>query len=215
MSLKRVFWIIGGAFAAIIVVAIGAWIIVTQNIETPNYATVAQDGSFEIRDYPEMIVAEVRRAGTRDRAIREAFDPLADYIFARNRGGDSISMTAPVTQEPAEKIAMTAPVTQTQQEGEWVVRFIMPAKYAMDELPQPGRGVTLETVPAERRAAIRFSGSWDTELFNRKTDELRAWLSERGIEPIGPPTYAYYNDPFTPSFLRRNEVLFDIPADAS
>jgi len=215
MSARKVFWIIGGAIAAVIVVAIGAWIIVTQNIETPDYETVVEDGSFEIRDYPEMIVAEVRRTGTRDKTIREAFEPLADYIFARERGGDSISMTAPVTQEPAGKIAMTAPVTQTQQEGEWVVRFIIPAKYTMEELPAPGGDVTLEKIPGERRAAIRFSGSWDTELFNRKTEELRAWLSERGIEPTGPPTYAYYNDPFTPSFLRRNEVLFDIPPDAS
>ncbi len=215
MGGKKVFWIIGGGIAAVIVVAIGAWIIVTQNIETPDYETVVEDGAFEIRDYPEIIVAQVERTGTRDKAVREAFDPLANYIFARERGGDSISMTAPVTQEPAEKIAMTAPVTQTQQEGEWVVRFIMPSKYTMEDLPKPGGDVTLEKIAPERRAAIRFSGSWDTQLFNRKTEELRAWLSERGIEPTGPPTYAYYNDPFTPSFLRRNEVMFDIPADAS
>ncbi len=215
MSGRKVFWIIGGAILAIVVVAIGAWIIVTRNIETPDYKTVLQDGNIEIRDYPAMIAAEVRRSGSRDKAIREAFDPLANYIFARERGGDSISMTAPVTQEPAEKIAMTAPVTQVQQEGEWVVRFIMPAKYTMDELPEPGGDVTLEKIPAERRAAIRFSGSWDTELFSRKTDKLLDWLSQRGIEPTGPPTYAYYNDPFTPSFLRRNEVMVEIPADAS
>jgi len=215
MSRKKVFWIIGGAFVSVIAVAIGAWIIVTQNIETPDYTTVVKEGSFEIRDYPEMIVAQVRRTGTRDKAIREAFDPLADYIFARERGGDGISMTAPVTQEPAGKIAMTAPVTQTQREGEWVVRFIMPAKYAMGELPKPAGDVTLDTIAGERRAAIRFSGSWDTELFERKTQELREWLSSRGIGPSGPPSYAYYNDPFTPSFLRRNEVMFEIPRDAS
>ena len=215
MGGKKVFWIIGGGILAVIVVAIGAWIIVTQNIETPDYATVVRDNNFEIRDYPEMIVAQVRRTGTRDTSIRKAFDPLADYIFARERGGDTISMTAPVTQERSEKIAMTAPVTQTQQEGEWVVRFIMPSKYTIEELPKPGGDVMLDRIPPERRAAIRFSGSWDTALFDRKTQELRAWLSERGIEPTGPPTYAYYNDPFTPSFLRRNEVIFDIPPGAS
>jgi len=215
MSGKKVFWIIGGGILAIIVVAAGAWIYVTRNIETPDYTTVVEDGNIEIRDYPAMIAAEVRRSGSRDKAIRESFDPLADYIFARERGGDSISMTAPVMQEPAEKIAMTAPVTQARQDGEWVVRFIMPAKYTMEELPPPAGDVTLERIPAERRAAIRFSGSWDTELFNRKTEELREWLSQRDIEPTGLPTYAYYNDPFTPGFLRRNEVLFDIPPDGS
>jgi hypothetical protein len=27
---------------------------------------------------------------------------------------------------------------------------------------------------------------------------------------VGAPTYAYYNDPFTPGPLRRNEVIFDV-----
>jgi hypothetical protein len=213
---KKVFWIIGGGVLAVILVAIGAWVYVTQNVETPDYQRVAEDGSIEIRDYPELVVAQVRRSGERGEAIRDAFNPLADYIFARDRSGDGIAMTAPVTQQPDEKIAMTAPVTQTPESGEWVVRFIMPAKYKRDELPPPGGDdVTIETVPATRQAAIRFSGSWDTELFQRKTEELRGWLEQRGIEPAGPPTYAYYNDPFTPSFLRRNEVLIEIPPDAS
>jgi len=213
---KKVFWIIGGGVLAVILVAIGAWVYVTQNVETPDYQRVAEDGAIEIRDYPELVVAQVRRSGERGKAIRDAFNPLADYIFARDRSGDGIAMTAPVTQQPDEKIAMTAPVTQTPESGEWIVRFIMPAKYKRDELPPPGGDdVTIETVPATRQAAIRFSGSWDTELFQRKTEELRGWLEQRGIEPAGPPTYAYYNDPFTPSFLRRNEVLIQIPPDAS
>jgi len=33
------------------------------------------------------------------------------------------------------------------------------------------------------------------------------WMRARGLVPQGPPEYAYYNDPFTPGFLRRNEVL--------
>ena len=40
----------------------------------------------------------------------EGFGPLADYIFAKDRAGEKIAMTAPVTQAPREKIAMTAPV---------------------------------------------------------------------------------------------------------
>jgi DNA gyrase inhibitor GyrI len=213
---KKVLWIISGGVLAVIVVAIGAWVYVTQNVETPDYQTVAEDGGIEIRDYPELVVAQVRRSGERGKAIRDAFNPLADYIFARDRGGEGIAMTSPVTQQPDEKIAMTAPVTQTPESGEWVVRFIMPAKYKRGELPPPGGDdVTIETVPATRQAAIRFSGSWDTELFRRKTEELRGWLEQRGIKPVGSPTYAYYNDPFTPSFLRRNEVLIEIPTDAS
>lgn len=34
-------------------------------------------------------------------------------------------------------------------------------------------------------------------------------LANRGIEGSG-STYAYYNDPMTPGFMRRNEVLVEI-----
>jgi hypothetical protein len=27
---------------------------------------------------------------------------------------------------------------------------------------------------------------------------------------VGEPTFAYYNDPFTPGFLRRNEILYEV-----
>ncbi len=212
---NKVVWIIGG-FAGLLVIAAAAWIIVSRNVETPEYALVLKDGDIEIRDYPPLVVAQVHRAGDRGTSVNKAFGPLADYIFAKDRAGDSISMTAPVTQQATGKIAMTAPVTQTPDGGEWVVRFIMPAKYALEELPKPASDdVALTRVPAERRAAIRFSGSWDDDLFERKTKELRAWLDSRGVEPLGPPTFAYYNDPFTPGFLRRNEVMFDVPADGS
>jgi DNA gyrase inhibitor GyrI len=212
---KKVLWILGGLVALLAVAAV-AWIIVARNVETPEYALVAEDGEIEIRDYPPLVVAQVRRSGSRGEAANKGFGPLADYIFAKDRAGDSISMTAPVTQQATKKIAMTAPVTQTPDSGEWVVRFIMPAEFDLENLPQPGSDdVTLTRVPAERRAVIRFSGSWDDDLFARKTEELRKWLAAREIEPLGPPTYAYYNDPFTPGFLRRNEVMFDIPADSS
>jgi hypothetical protein len=35
-------------------------------------------------------------------------------------------------------------------------------------------------------------------------------MSRRSLTPAGPPEYAYYNDPFTPGFLRRNEVMLPV-----
>ena len=31
---------------------------------------------------------------------------------------------------------------------------------------------------------------------------LLGWLDKKGLSPRGPPTFAYYNDPFTPGFLQ-------------
>ncbi|MEM9737071.1 MAG: heme-binding protein, partial [Pseudomonadota bacterium] len=89
--------------------------------------------------------------------------------------------------------------------------FIMPASYAMGDLPAPGQGdVALSEIPAQRRAAIRFSGVADDALLAKQEAALRTWLELEGLTPVGAPIYAYYNDPFTPGFLRRNEVLFDL-----
>lgn len=47
----------------------------------------------------------------------------------------------------------------------------------------------------------------------QKERALRTWLRERDVKPAGPATYAYYNAPFVPGFLKRNEVVFDVAGD--
>lgn len=173
------------------------WYIQTRNVEVARYEVVKSEGDFEIRSYPALVAAEVTRGGSRDQAVRAGFGPLASYIFASERPGD--------------KIAMTAPVTQTEANGSWVIRFIMPSSYSLGTLPKPaGSDVTLRDLPPARRAAVRFSGWWSDDLFAEKDAALRQWMTAQGLTPAGPPILAYYNDPFTPGFLRRNEVLYDV-----
>ena len=207
-----VFGLIGaGVLAA---AAIFLWTI--NNVEQPQYRTAASEGPFELRDYPPLVVAEVTGEGDRWTAVNGGFRPLANYIFAKERAGDAIAMTAPVTQQRRERIAMTAPVTQTpaDAQGSWTVRFIMPSQYALDGLPEPTNpDVRLAELPAQQRAAIRFSGVATDELIAEKEAALRVWMDERGLKPSGAPTYAYYNAPWTPGFLRRNEVMFDVAAN--
>lgn len=173
------------------------WYVQTRNVEIARYAVLSRAGEIEIRAYPALITAEVTRSGSRDQAVRAGFRPLASYIFASER--------------PGEKIAMTAPVTQTEANGSWAVRFIMPSGYSIDRLPKPaGNDVSLRELPPARRAAIRFSGRWSDDLFAEKDKALRAFIAAKGLSSVGPPILAYYNDPFTPGFLRRNEVLYDL-----
>jgi hypothetical protein len=194
-----------GVLGGLAVMGVGAWVYVMSRVEQPGYELIAQDGVIEIRDYPALVVAEVTRRGDRNSAVRAGFSPLAGYIFARNRGGESISMTAPVTQTPASSSA-AAP-----SDDSWEIRFIMPSKYTLDTLPRAaGDDVRLRDLPPARRAAIRFSGVATDALIATKEASLRAWLAARGIAIQGAPTYAYYNDPFTPGPLRRNEVIFDV-----
>jgi DNA gyrase inhibitor GyrI len=173
------------------------WYVQSRNVEIARYAVIEAEADIEIRDYPALTVAEVTRTGSRDTAVRSAFGSLAGYIFAKGRSG--------------EKIAMTAPVTQMPEGSSWKIRFVMPSAYTLDRLPKPsGTDVRLLELPPARRAAIRFSGWWSDELFNAKDAVLLAWLKEKGLEASGAPTLAYYNDPFTPGFLRRNEIIYDL-----
>ncbi|AHF04056.1 heme-binding protein [Marichromatium purpuratum 984] len=205
-----------GALAVLGVAAMAVFVFVVQNVETPDYRVLERDAAIEIRDYPALIVAEVRREGDRRAALSAGFGPLAGYIFAKERGGESVSMTAPVTQTRAdEPIAMTVPVTQTPTDaaGQWAVRFIMPARYDLDGLPAPaGETVRLRALEPRRVAAIRFSGRATDALIAEQESRLRAWLETRGLAVAGAPTYAYYNDPLTPGFLRRNEVMLELAA---
>ena len=165
--------------------------------EKADYKVLESDGKIEIRQYPSLRVAEIKQSGNRDTAVRNAFSPLASYIFAKKREG--------------EKISMTAPVTQQKSGGEWTVQFIMPSKYKLSDLPKPDNAqVILREIPAKKRIAIQFSGTQTDELLAQKEQELRAWLNKRRIKVKGQAMYAYYNAPFTPGFLRRNEVLFEM-----
>ena len=76
-----------------------------------------------------------------EEAGNEAHRPLFDYISGENKAQQSIEMTVPVNQTPAEKsekIEMTAPVNQKPAgQGKYAVQFVMPARYTLETLPEP------------------------------------------------------------------------------
>ncbi len=122
-------------------------------------------------------------------------------------------MTAPVMQQDSEKIAMTAPVTQQGDGSTWRVRFIMPSSYTMETLPKPHNpAVKLKEIAAKRYVVIRFSGMATEDSLKRRSKELNEWVSTKNLTPLSAPVYAFYNPPWTLPFLRRNEVMIEIPA---
>jgi DNA gyrase inhibitor GyrI len=182
-------------------------------VETPPYKTVVRDGNYELRDYPTLVVAEVRVEGEQKAAANEGFRLLASYIFGANRKRQDIAMTAPVAQqEVGEKIAMTAPVAQVPgADGTWVVRFTMPSQWSLQTLPVPDNpAVTLRDTEPGRFAVLRFSGLARPEDVRKRSAELLAWAEARGLRVTGPVSLAQYNPPWTLWFLRRNEVMVEV-----
>ncbi len=204
-------WLI--AFGAVVLLGAALWGPIVSNVEQPKYQVVESSGNIEIRDYAPMIVAEAEVAGDRRDAIGKGFRIIADYIFGNNTAAQKVPMTAPVTQQGSEKIAMTAPVTQQGDGNIWRVRFVMPSSYTMEALPKPNNpAVKLKEIGAKRYAAIRFSGMADEDSLKRRTKELNEFISAKNLSPLSAPTYAFYNPPWTLPFLRRNEVMVEIPA---
>lgn len=183
----------------------------TTGVEEPAFNLVLAEGQFEVRDYAPTILAETTVEGDAVRSRYAGFGPLADYIFAKDRKGEEIAMTAPVTQAPREKIEMTAPVTQKAEAGKWTVSFTMPAGYTMDTLPKPGNpAVILVEQPARKMAVLSFSGMAGNATMERKKSELLAKVSASGYVAKGEPVFAFYDPPWTLPFLRRNEVMVEI-----
>jgi len=211
MRKKYMWWIIG--IAGVTLLAAALWGPIVSNVEQPKYQMVESSGNIEIRDYAPMIVAEVDVTGGRRDAIGKGFRIIADYIFGNNTTAQKLPMTAPVTQQDSEKIAMTAPVTQQGDGNTWKVRFIMPSSYTMETLPKPHNpAVKLKEIAAKRYAVSRFSGMAGEDSLKRRAKELSEWVDAKNLAPESDPVYAFYNPPWTLPFLRRNEVMIEIPA---
>ena len=186
-------------FASIAFCVMAAWYLVPKFLEQPTYKIVQKDGKIELRDYDTMLLQSVKVSGQQYDALRKGFRPLAHYIGAKSREGGKISMTAPVMQ------------SFVVDENAWRVSFSMPAKYNISDLPYPNNDrIYSEEIPAFRAAVIRFSGRAEISLLTKKTKELYDWIESSGMSARGEARYMFYNDPSTPPFMRRNEVLIEI-----
>jgi len=183
-------------------------------IEEPAFEVLrALNDQVELRRYAPYVVAEVLVPGPADEAGNQAFPILAGYIFGKNKGERKLEMTAPVTQAAAPlKLPMTAPVTQAPAAGGFIVQFVLPRSVTLDTAPQPlDPRVMLREVPPSRVAAIRFSGFWSDANYSEHLALLQAALKDASQPWTGDPVYARYNAPFTPWFMRRNEIWLALP----
>jgi hypothetical protein len=181
-------------------------------IEKAKYAVLEKEDDFEIRQYDPQIMAETFVEGDLEEAGNEGFRRLYAYISGNNKKKQSIAMTAPVGQESSsEKIAMTAPVNQEKLANQWRITFLMSAEYTLETLPEPiDARVKLVQEPGRLMAAVRYSGTWSEEGYEKNKTLLEEYIRRRGLTQAGAAVWARYDPPFMPWFLRRNEVLIPV-----
>lgn len=178
-------------------------------VKKAKYEVIKDLGPVEIRRYGPLAVAKVYGMGS------GGFTPLFRYIQGNNRGGSRVAMTAPVIQErdeasdsaSSERIAMTAPVLSDTDS----MAFVLPEGYTVGTAPRPlDERVAIEEVPGRVLAVLRFSGRWTEEAFDRRSHQLLRRLVSSGMRTRGDVFSMVYNPPFTPPFLRRNEVAIEV-----
>jgi len=167
-------------------------------VDQAKYAALKEIGKVEIRRYLRLVIAKVDGYGD------GGFNLLFSFITGNNRQKSNVAMTAPVV---SEEIAMTAPVLS--ETGS--IAFVMPQGFTLETTPAPlDDQVKIVEVPERVVAALRFSGRWSKLVFKKKSKELLEELDKAKIKTTGNVFSMRYNGPFTPWFLRRNEVAVPI-----
>ena len=167
-------------------------------VQQAKYEVLREINNVEIRRYPNLVIARVDGYGD------GGFNLLFNFIIGNNQQKSKIPMTAPVV---SEQIAMTAPVLSESNS----IAFVMPEGLTLETTPEPlDESVKIVEIPERVVAALKFSGRWSNSIFKKKSKELLEELRKAGIKTVGQVFTMRYNGPFTPWFMRRNEVAVEI-----
>lgn len=169
---------------------------VKAKTEIQKYEVIFKKGAFEIRYYPEAILASVSSDGTYDNSRNSSFRVLAGYIFGGNK--------------EEQKIAMTAPVRMSTSNNTSTMSFVLPSHMDFENLPEPvsSRVILHESKPVYA-ASIRYGGYTSDKEINEKKLELTTILNELGIGFNDNFEYLGYNPPYQ-MVNRRNEILVEL-----
>ena len=167
-------------------------------VKEVKYSVIKKFGNVEIRKYSNLIIAKVDGYGD------SGFNLLFNYISGYNISRINVEMTAPVI---SQNIEMTAPVLSEKDS----IAFVMPEGYTLENTPKPNDNrIKIQQIMPRHIAALKFSGRWTTSNFTKKSKQLIEVLETEGIKTKGNIFSMRYSGPFTPWFLRKNEVAKEI-----
>ena len=195
MKKRKIFAILG-----LLAVVVVSWLGIQTSragYESAEYESVEKSGKFEIRNYSELTTVATPAAAKKDQD--SGFMRLFRFISGNN--------------EAEQKIAMTTPVFMPSDESgkSKSMHFVVPKKVAAAGVPSPkADSVSIEKISGGKYAALRFAGARSADNEKEALAILRDKLKERGLATKGTPMFAYYDPPWTPGFLRRNEVLLKL-----
>ncbi|MBE06707.1 MAG: hypothetical protein CMO37_05340 [Verrucomicrobiaceae bacterium] len=157
--------------------------------ESSEYTSKKHPSGFEIRKYGAMTVVSTKKSISKKNDEKDSrFMRLFRYIDKSNN--------------KEKKIAMTTPVFMGMKGNEGEMSFILPRKIAEQGAPLPASDSLYI-------ARIKSGRSWKENIAAKA---LQAKIHRAGLnaDKNSKPIFAYYDPPWIPGFLRRNEVLIRI-----
>ncbi|MEP3480206.1 MAG: heme-binding protein [Fuerstiella sp.] len=184
----------------VLVVGYFAWKLTSRSAyEAAQYSVETSDGDFQIREYPSIILVATK-TNLEKQGRDGSFGRLFNYISGANEQSQKVSMTVPVFMD-AEADSKSG-----------TMGFVVPQTVAQQGAPKPtGDEVELKTRQGGRFAVVRFAGSLDRPSQDAARKRLIEWMALKSLTAEAEAVeFAGYDPPWTPGFLRRNEVLIRI-----
>lgn len=159
-----------------------------------RFTVLDEQGPFELRFYQRMICAKVNLPGSFEETLRKGMQYLIDYLSGNNF--------------KVLQIKRPGHLFHIYKVNSWDIGMVLPAEISP---PKPiNRMIKIEELPPAKMATLRFNGPVNSEIIERRGEDLKKWLTFRRMNPLGPLLVAQH-DSFLPfSFLKTNEVQMEV-----
>lgn len=188
-----------------------------EGLFTPEYRVLLNAQTYEIRQYPSLIIAETAMRKDQDvasvssttefesaAAMGRSFNNLAGYLFGNNIEKKEMKMTTPVMVSKG-----------TSDEDKECLSFIIGEYATVDDVPKTTNdSIDIREEPGRIYAVSEFSGFATKGEISRQREKLLTLLSQDNIQltEYGKKNYKcmIYNGPSTIPSLRRNELMIEV-----
>ncbi len=187
-------WVLLGVPAAVILVLAGCSL-TRAGYKSPVYTVRERLARVEVRDYQALVLAQ-----TPTRKEVEGKDGSFMRLFRFITKGNA----------SAQPIPMTTPVLYRGEGASEAMAFVLPASMKPGEVPAPlDAAVHIETRPAGTYATLRMRGRRSTGR-EKALSEIKSEVERFGWQLEGEPEFAFYDPPWIPWFMEKNEVLWRV-----
>lgn len=163
--------------------------------EQPLYDIIRLESTFELRQYPPVLIAKVLLAGPFESAYKTGGEILRQYLEGNNYNQSQLPKATPF-------------MLKSTPSG-WEVSCLLPTYLTSETAPKAvDHKIEFEELASRPVAVYKFSGKAPYSFIMKKTEELRSWAKYSDLRLSSTSRIVVYKSRFLP-FLRKNEIQLD------